>query len=35
MLFPGRVSIDLIFGRPGQTVKKWRKELHEVGNNLD
>lgn len=29
-IFPGRVSVDLIFGRPGQTVEAWRKELQEV-----
>ncbi|XP_078609756.1 radical S-adenosyl methionine domain-containing protein 1, mitochondrial-like [Branchiostoma floridae x Branchiostoma japonicum] len=29
-LFPGRVSIDLIFGRPGQTVESWRGELQQA-----
>ncbi|KAI8512123.1 radical S-adenosyl methionine domain-containing protein 1 [Branchiostoma belcheri] len=29
-LFPGRVSIDLIFGRPGQTVEAWQKELQQA-----
>ncbi|XP_070579952.1 radical S-adenosyl methionine domain-containing protein 1, mitochondrial-like isoform X1 [Ptychodera flava] len=26
-IFPGKTSIDLIFGRPGQTVENWKKEL--------
>lgn len=29
-LFPGRVSIDLLFGRPGQSLNEWEKELKEV-----
>jgi coproporphyrinogen III oxidase-like Fe-S oxidoreductase len=29
-LFPGRVSVDLLFGRPGQSVNAWEKELKEV-----
>ncbi|XP_031554154.1 radical S-adenosyl methionine domain-containing protein 1, mitochondrial-like isoform X2 [Actinia tenebrosa] len=29
-LFPGRVSIDLLFGRPGQSVNEWEKELQQV-----
>eukprot|EP00112_Aurelia_sp_Birch-Aquarium-sp1_P018314 Seg4353.3 transcript_id=Seg4353.3/GoldUCD/mRNA.D3Y31 product="Radical S-adenosyl methionine domain-containing protein 1 mitochondrial" protein_id=Seg4353.3/GoldUCD/D3Y31 len=26
-IFDGRISIDLMFGRPGQTLDKWRNEL--------
>ncbi|XP_058510540.1 radical S-adenosyl methionine domain-containing protein 1, mitochondrial [Solea solea] len=29
-LCPGRVSVDVIFGRPGQRVDSWEKELSEV-----
>lgn len=29
-LYPGDVSIDIIFGRPNQTVQKWNKELQQV-----
>ncbi|KAL3877750.1 hypothetical protein ACJMK2_035412 [Sinanodonta woodiana] len=29
-LFPGRVSVDVIFGRPKQTLEDWRIELHRV-----
>ena len=29
-LFPGRVSLDLIFGRPGQTLSSWQQELRQV-----
>lgn len=29
-IFPGKVSIDLLFGRPGQTLKQWQHELHMV-----
>uniref|UniRef100_A0A3B3ZZZ8 Radical S-adenosyl methionine domain-containing protein n=1 Tax=Periophthalmus magnuspinnatus TaxID=409849 RepID=A0A3B3ZZZ8_9GOBI len=29
-LCPGRVSVDLMFGRPGQTVRSWDTELREV-----
>ncbi|XP_038062293.1 radical S-adenosyl methionine domain-containing protein 1, mitochondrial-like [Patiria miniata] len=29
-LFPGRVSLDLIFGRPGQTLPSWEQELQQV-----
>lgn len=29
-LCPGRVSVDLMFGRPWQTVKSWDSELKEV-----
>ncbi|XP_063597352.1 radical S-adenosyl methionine domain-containing protein 1, mitochondrial-like [Penaeus indicus] len=34
-LFPGRVSLDLIFGRPRQTLKRWMDELHKVLNVCD
>ncbi|CAL4091589.1 unnamed protein product, partial [Meganyctiphanes norvegica] len=34
-LFPGKVSIDLIFGRPKQTVCGWEKELEEAMNICD
>lgn len=34
-LFPGRVSLDLIFGRPRQTHKRWIDELHKVLNVCD
>ncbi|XP_055008841.1 radical S-adenosyl methionine domain-containing protein 1, mitochondrial isoform X2 [Boleophthalmus pectinirostris] len=29
-LTPGRVSVDLMFGRPGQTIQSWDSELREV-----
>ncbi|XP_053391651.1 radical S-adenosyl methionine domain-containing protein 1, mitochondrial-like [Mercenaria mercenaria] len=29
-VFPEHVSVDLMFGRPGQSVEAWRKELHQV-----
>ncbi|XP_060064220.1 radical S-adenosyl methionine domain-containing protein 1, mitochondrial-like [Ylistrum balloti] len=29
-LYPGRVSVDVIFGRPGQTLERWIKELHQI-----
>ncbi|XP_076075077.1 radical S-adenosyl methionine domain-containing protein 1, mitochondrial-like [Mytilus galloprovincialis] len=29
-LYPGDVSIDIIFGRPNQTVQKWNKELQQL-----
>ncbi|KAI1884346.1 hypothetical protein AGOR_G00225470 [Albula goreensis] len=29
-LCPGRVSVDVIFGRPGQTLACWEKELEEL-----
>lgn len=29
-LFPGKVSIDIMFGRPNQTVKQWEKELQQI-----
>ena len=29
-LFTDRVSIDLMFGRPNQTVEQWEKEMKKV-----
>lgn len=29
-LFPGRLSIDIIFGRPSQTLESWVRELEEI-----
>lgn len=29
-LFPGRVSVDVMFGRPGQSVASWELELDEL-----
>ncbi|KAL2101630.1 hypothetical protein ACEWY4_003391 [Coilia grayii] len=29
-LCPGRVSVDVMFGRPGQSVASWEKELEEL-----
>ncbi|XP_033748642.1 radical S-adenosyl methionine domain-containing protein 1, mitochondrial-like isoform X2 [Pecten maximus] len=29
-LYPGRVSVDVIFGRPGQTLDSWITEIHQV-----
>ena len=29
-LCPGRVSVDVMFGRPGQSVGSWEKELSEL-----
>ena len=29
-IFPDHVNVDLIFGRPGQTLDSWREELKEV-----
>ena len=29
-LFPGRTNVDIIFGRPKQTLQSWRRELREV-----
>lgn len=31
MIFPGGVNLDLIFGRQGQTLQSWKRELSEVG----
>ncbi|XP_050689106.1 radical S-adenosyl methionine domain-containing protein 1, mitochondrial-like isoform X2 [Eriocheir sinensis] len=37
-LFPGRVSLDLMFGLPDQSVERWRREVEEAvglcGNHL-
>ncbi|XP_032242757.1 radical S-adenosyl methionine domain-containing protein 1, mitochondrial isoform X2 [Nematostella vectensis] len=30
VLFPGRVSVDLMFGRPKQTAPEWERELEEI-----
>lgn len=29
-LFPGRCSVDVIYGRPGQTLQGWIQELQQV-----
>lgn len=29
-IFPGRVNVDMIFGRPKQTLSSWIKELNKV-----
>lgn len=29
-IFHGRANVDLIFGRPDQTLQQWRKELETV-----
>ena len=29
-LFPNRVSLDFIFGRPGQTLESWESELEQI-----
>lgn len=29
-LCPGRVSVDIMFGRPGQSVESWEKELSQL-----
>ncbi|XP_045619968.2 radical S-adenosyl methionine domain-containing protein 1, mitochondrial isoform X1 [Procambarus clarkii] len=29
-LFPGRLSVDLIFGRPNQTTESWERELENM-----
>ena len=29
-LCPGRVSVDVVFGRPGQTLDSWERELSEL-----
>ncbi|XP_048846642.1 radical S-adenosyl methionine domain-containing protein 1, mitochondrial isoform X2 [Brienomyrus brachyistius] len=34
-LCPGRVSVDVIFGRPGQTVESWEAELTELLSACD
>ncbi|CAG5136572.1 unnamed protein product, partial [Candidula unifasciata] len=35
VLFPGRVSVDLIFGWPGQTLDMWLAELDQVISYCD
>ena len=32
MLFPGKTSVDVIFGRPGQSDSKWIEELNQVSH---
>ena len=34
-LFPGRTSVDVIFGRPGQTLIAWKDELQRILNCCD
>ncbi|XP_022093495.1 radical S-adenosyl methionine domain-containing protein 1, mitochondrial-like [Acanthaster planci] len=29
-VFPGRLSLDIIFGRPGQTLSSWEQELQQL-----
>lgn len=29
-LFPGRTSVDVIYGRPGQTLEQWMQEISDV-----
>ncbi|XP_071500286.1 radical S-adenosyl methionine domain-containing protein 1, mitochondrial-like [Diadema antillarum] len=29
-LYPGHVSLDVIFGRPGQSLNAWLRELHQI-----
>ena len=29
-LFPGRTNIDIIYGRPAQTMNDWKMELNKV-----
>ncbi len=29
-IFPGSVNTDVIFGRPGQSLQKWKEELSDV-----
>jgi len=31
-IFPGKVSIDLMFGQPHQTLDDWSKELSQVSS---
>lgn len=31
-VFPGRVNTDIIFGRPGQSLSSWTKELKNVSD---
>lgn len=30
LVFPDRVSVDLMFGRPGQRLETWARELNQV-----
>jgi coproporphyrinogen III oxidase-like Fe-S oxidoreductase len=34
-IFPGKVSFDMIFGRPGQTSTSWERELRDVFSVAD
>nr|QHX41473.1 radical S-adenosyl methionine domain containing protein 1 [Halisarca dujardinii] len=34
-LFPGRTSVDVLFGRPSQTLESWREELKEITKACD
>lgn len=34
LVFPDRVSVDLMFGRPGQTLETWTQELNQVISQL-
>ena len=33
-IFPGHVNLDLLFGRQGQTLQSWKRELSEVGGQI-
>ena len=33
-LYPERVSLDVIFGRPGQSVDDWDHELNQVNYHM-
>ena len=33
-LYPEKVSLDVIFGRPGQSVEDWDHELNQVNYHL-
>lgn len=32
LIFPGRVNVDMIFGRPKQSCASWIDELNKVNN---
>ncbi|XP_064405831.1 radical S-adenosyl methionine domain-containing protein 1, mitochondrial-like isoform X2 [Halichondria panicea] len=34
-IFPGSVNTDVIFGRPGQSLQKWKEELSDVNGMVD
>nr|QIA61855.1 radical S-adenosyl methionine domain containing protein 1 [Halichondria panicea] len=34
-IFPGSVNTDVIFGRPGQSLKKWKEELSDMIGIVD